>query len=48
VNIGIREHKCNLTEGLIERSELAAHAFEEGHRIDWKNITILQSESSFM
>jgi hypothetical protein len=45
LNTGIREKKCSLRQGLFERSKLAAHAFK-GHRTDWKNTTILQSQSN--
>lgn len=44
LNIRIRDHKYNLREGHIDKSKLASHAFDEGHRIDWINTTILQSE----
>jgi hypothetical protein len=29
----IKEHKYNLTQGLLEKSKLAQHAYEEGHKI---------------
>jgi hypothetical protein len=29
------EHKHNLREGLLEKSKLAQHAYEEGHRVGW-------------
>ena len=30
----LREHEYNLRQGNVEKSKLAAHAIEEGHRID--------------
>jgi hypothetical protein len=34
----------NLTQGLIEKSKLAQHAYEEGHKICWKEAKVLQIE----
>jgi hypothetical protein len=31
--VRIREDKQNLTQGLLEQSKLAQHAYEEGHKI---------------
>jgi hypothetical protein len=42
--VGIKEHKYNLIEGLIEKSKLAQHPFGEGHSICWKETKILQFE----
>jgi hypothetical protein len=42
----IRQHKYNLREGHLDKSKLASQTFEEGHKIDWINTTILQSESN--
>jgi hypothetical protein len=28
-----KEHKYNLTQGLLEKSKLAQHVYEEGHKI---------------
>jgi hypothetical protein len=36
LQVRIKEHKYNLTQGLLEKSKLAQHAYEEGHRICWK------------
>jgi hypothetical protein len=33
LEVRIKEHRCNLTEGLREKSKLAQHAYEEGHKI---------------
>jgi hypothetical protein len=30
-----REHRHSLKEGLLDRSKLAQHAYEEGHRVGW-------------
>jgi hypothetical protein len=40
----IEEHKYNLTPSLLEKSKLAQHACEEGHRICWKEAKVLQIE----
>jgi hypothetical protein len=40
----IKEHKYNLTQGLLETSELAQHAYEEGHEVCWKDAKVLQVE----
>jgi hypothetical protein len=42
--VRIGEHKFNLRNGLLDRSKLAQHAFEEGHRISWNEAKILQIE----
>ncbi|GFG33694.1 hypothetical protein Cfor_02438 [Coptotermes formosanus] len=44
LNTRIRQHKYNLREGHFDKSKLASHAFEEGHKIDWINTIILQSQ----
>jgi hypothetical protein len=44
--VRLREHRHNLKEGLPEKSKLAQHAFEEGHRVDWDEATILEIESN--
>jgi hypothetical protein len=46
LNIIIREHKCNLGEGRFDKSQLASHAVEKGHKIDWTNTTMLQFEAN--
>jgi predicted GIY-YIG superfamily endonuclease len=33
LEVRIKEHKYNLTQGLLEKSKLAHHAYEEGHKI---------------
>ena len=43
--VRFREHNLNLKEGLLEKSKLAQHAFEEDHRVDWDNARILVIES---
>jgi predicted GIY-YIG superfamily endonuclease len=40
------EHKHNLKEGLLEKSKLAQHAYEEGHRVGWDEAGILEIESN--
>jgi hypothetical protein len=33
LEVCIKEHKYNVTQGLIEKSKFAQHAYEEGHKI---------------
>jgi hypothetical protein len=40
------EHRHNLKEGLLEKSKLAQHAYEEGHRVCWDDARILEIESN--
>jgi hypothetical protein len=42
----LHEHRHNLKEGLLEKSKLAQHAYEEGHRVGWVQARILEIESS--
>jgi hypothetical protein len=35
LEVRIKEHKYNLTQGLLEKSKLTQHAYEEGHKICW-------------
>jgi hypothetical protein len=44
VEVLIKEHKYNLTQGLLEKSKLAQHAYEEDHKICWKEAKVLQIE----
>jgi predicted GIY-YIG superfamily endonuclease len=44
LKVRIKEHKYNLTEGLLENSKLAQHAYEEDHNISWQESTVLQIE----
>jgi hypothetical protein len=44
--VGLREHKYHLREGLLEKSKLAQHAYEEGHRVGWEEARILEIESN--
>jgi predicted GIY-YIG superfamily endonuclease len=34
--VRLQEHRHNLREGLLEKSKLAQHASEEGHRVGWE------------
>jgi hypothetical protein len=38
----IKEHKYNLNQGLLKKSKLAQHAYEEGHEIYWTEAKVLQ------
>jgi hypothetical protein len=42
----LRAHKHNLREGLLEKSKLAQHAYEEGHRVGWDEARVLDIESN--
>jgi predicted GIY-YIG superfamily endonuclease len=44
LEVRIKEHKYNLTQGLLEKSKLAQHAYEEGHKICWKEAKVVQIE----
>jgi predicted GIY-YIG superfamily endonuclease len=40
--VRLREHRHNLQQGLLEKSKLVEHAYEEGHRIGWDEARILE------
>jgi predicted GIY-YIG superfamily endonuclease len=42
----LSEHKHSLKEDFLEKSKLAQHAYEEGHRVGWKEARILETASS--
>jgi hypothetical protein len=42
LEVHIKEHKYNLTQGLLEKPKSAQHAYEEGHKIRWKEAKVLQ------
>jgi hypothetical protein len=44
LEVRIKEHKYNLTQGLLQKSKLAQHAYEEGHTICWDEGKVLQIE----
>jgi hypothetical protein len=41
-----KEHNCNVGEGHLDKSKLAPHAVEKGHKIDWTNTAMLQFEAN--
>jgi hypothetical protein len=43
--VRLGEHMHSLKEGLIEKSKLVQHAYEEGHRVGWVEARILEIES---
>ncbi|PNF42699.1 hypothetical protein B7P43_G14177 [Cryptotermes secundus] len=43
--VRLRKHRHNVKEGLLEKSKLAQHAYEEGHRVGWDEAKILDIES---
>jgi hypothetical protein len=44
--VRLREHRHNLREGLLEKSKLAQHAYEEGYMVRWDDTRILEIESN--
>jgi hypothetical protein len=40
------EHRHNLQQGLLEKSKLAQHAYEEGHKVGWDDARVLEIESN--
>jgi hypothetical protein len=44
--IQLHKHRQNLKDCLLEKSKLAQHAYEEGHRVGWDNCRILEIESN--
>ena len=44
--VQVHEHRHNVKEGLLEKSKLAQHAFEKGHKVDWDEDRILEIESN--
>jgi hypothetical protein len=42
----LREHRRNFQQGLLEKSKLAQHVYEEGHRSSWDDARILEIESN--
>jgi hypothetical protein len=36
--VRLRDHRYNLQQGLLEKSKLGQHAYEEGHRIGWHDV----------
>jgi hypothetical protein len=44
LEVRIKGRKYNKTQGLLENSNLAQHAYEEGHKICWNEAKVLQIE----
>jgi hypothetical protein len=42
----LREYRYSLKEGLLEKSKLTQHAYEEGHSVSWDEATILEIVSN--
>jgi hypothetical protein len=38
----------NLKQGLVEKSRLAKHAYEEGHHMQWKEAKVVQTDANNM
>jgi hypothetical protein len=45
--VHIHEHRHNLRAGLLEKSKLAQHVYEERHRVGWDEARILEIESRY-
>jgi hypothetical protein len=45
LEVRIKEYKYNLTQGLLENSKLAQHAYEESQKIIWHIDPLLSSDS---
>jgi hypothetical protein len=43
--VWLHEHRHSLKEGLLKKSKLAQHTYEEGHRVSQDEARILESES---
>jgi hypothetical protein len=43
--VWLREQKHNLKEGLLEKSKLVQHAYEEDHKVMWDQARVLEVES---
>jgi hypothetical protein len=46
LEVRIKEHKYNLTQGLLGKSKLAQHAYEKGHKIFWNEAKVFQIETN--
>jgi hypothetical protein len=44
LEVHIKEHKYNLTQGQLQKSKLGQHAYKEGHKICWNEAKVLQTE----
>jgi hypothetical protein len=44
----LHEHIHNLQQGLLEKSKLAQHTYEESHRVGWDNARILEIKRNTM
>jgi predicted GIY-YIG superfamily endonuclease len=46
LEVTIKEHKYDLTQGLLEKSKLAQPTYEEDHKLYWNEAKVLQIESN--
>jgi hypothetical protein len=44
----LHEHSHNLQQGLLGKSKLAQHAYEEGHKVGWDDARVLEIERNSM
>jgi hypothetical protein len=42
----IHKYRHSLRDGLLKKSQLAQHAYEESHRVSWNEARILETESN--
>jgi hypothetical protein len=40
------DDKLNFKQGILKKSKLAQHAYEEGHRVIWDEVGILENKSN--
>jgi hypothetical protein len=48
LEVRIKEHKYILRKGLLEKSKLSQHWYEEGHKICWNDARVLQTEPNII
>jgi hypothetical protein len=46
IAVRLREHRHNLEKGLLEKSKLAHHTYEEGHKVGWDEARIWGIENN--
>jgi hypothetical protein len=42
----LHEHRHDVKEGFLEKSELAQHAYDEGYKVGWDEARVLETESN--
>jgi predicted GIY-YIG superfamily endonuclease len=46
IAVRLREHRHNIQQGLLEKSKLAQHTYEEGHSVSCGEARVLEIESN--